>query len=388
MVDHNDSLNSTVTNSFVDSTYETNESQDDSITALKVTEQSKQLPSTTCQMEENETLADTHSEEMKKDFDDSEITCTAHCTEKDTSESLRCNMCMKCYHTKCVGIKNINEVGAWTCACCRRLPQKISLIELQVKNIFENTSKILQTLSTYSENIENNFANLNDRITAISNQNKCAEQSNTSTLSDIQRDINNLKSDVDRKTGFLLSKSQGIFDKVKMTTEIIANINDTKSKKLENKRTAKRRGTETESSATDCHKSDNEESVILIDNESCQSNHNDISTPKNNKPSKQTPKRELTFIVGSGTLRGIETRFLCENVSVKSFNNVSIDSLKEKLSNMDLSRYKNVVLHIGKHDIDTTVDPESFKTKYASLLMSLSDKGCNVIVSGLLLRGG
>ena len=54
----------------------------------------------------------------------------------------------------------------------------------------------------------------------------------------------------------------------------------------------------------------------------------------------QTPKRELTFIVGSGILRGIETRFLCESVKGKSFKNASIDLLKDKLSEMDLSRYK------------------------------------------------
>ena len=205
LVDHNDSLNSTVTNSFLDSTYETNESQVDSITALKVVEQSKQLPSTTCKIEENETLANSHSEEIyKQDFDDSEIKCTAHCTGKDTSESLRCNMCMKWYNTKCVGIKTLTKsehghvlaVGAY-------LKQSDRVAS---KKIFDNTSNILQTLSTYSENIENRFANLNDRITAISNQNKCADQSNTSTLSDIQRDINNLKSDVDRKPGILIVK--------------------------------------------------------------------------------------------------------------------------------------------------------------------------------------
>lgn len=62
-------------------------------------------------------------------------------------------------------------------------------------------------------------------MTAISNQNKCAEQSNTSALSDIQKDINILKSDIDRKTGSLLSKSQVNFGKVKTTTELIAKIN-------------------------------------------------------------------------------------------------------------------------------------------------------------------
>ena len=92
--------------------------------------------------------------------------------------------------------------------------------------------------------------------------------------------------------------------------------------------------------------------------------------------------------MGSGTLRAIETRFLHENVRVKSFKNATIDFLNDKLCKMDLSRYRNVILHIGGHDVDAKIDPNTFKDKYASLLMSLSDKGCDVFVSGLLPRGG
>ena len=327
MGEADDSLNSTVTNSFLDSTYDTSEIHDDSITELKVVEQSKRPLAVTCAAEVNKTLTNKHSEDSYNYTDESTITCTESCTDKDTSESLRCNMCMQWFHTKCVSIKNIDEVGAWTCACCRLIPHKINLIETQVKTILENTSKIMQTFTTYSETMENRFANINDRITAISNQDKCAKQSSTSALSGIQKDIDSLKSDVDRKTTSILSKSQGIFDKVKTTTEMMANIHDNTSCSLSAKQISqsnkdKTKGTEKNSSATDCHQSDDEESVILIENDTTQTNQNNISTPKQSRPTKQIPKRELTFVVGSGTLRAIETRFLHENVRVKSFKTI------------------------------------------------------------------
>ena len=54
---------------------------------------------------------------------------------------------------------------------------------------------------------------------------------------------------------------------------------------------------------------------------------------------------------------------------------------------MDLSRYANTVLHIGGHDNARTKHSE-FKQKYKSLLKSLSDKNCKLVISGLLSRSG
>ena len=73
-------------------------------------------------------------------------------------------------------------------------------------------------------------------------------------------------------------------------------------------------------------------------------------------------------------------------LSVKSFNKAKIETLEEKLSNMDLSRYANIVLHIGGNDIDSRISLSQFKQKYTSLLESLSGKNCKVAISGLLPR--
>ena len=53
---------------------------------------------------------------------------------------------------------------------------------------------------------------------------------------------------------------------------------------------------------------------------------------------------------------------------------------------MDLSRYENIVLHIGGHDIDDRINHSEFKHKYTYLLESLSDTNCKIFISGLLRR--
>ena len=72
---------------------------------------------------------------------------------------------------------------------------------------------------------------------------------------------------------------------------------------------------------------------------------------------------------------------------VKSFRNAKIDDLKDSLDKMDLSCYKNIVIHIGGHDIDTNINTSTFREKYCSLLDYVAQKDLKVHVSGLLPRG-
>lgn len=110
--------------------------------------------------------------------------------------------------------------------------------------------------------------------------------------------------------------------------------------------------------------------------------------PNNNQTRKPQPKRNLTFITGSCILKGIEAKFLDHSVRIKSFREATIEDLHESLVKMDLSRYKNIIIHIGGHDIDNKISQNSFKEKYQLLLDFLKTVGCKLFVSGLLPRGG
>ena len=73
---------------------------------------------------------------------------------------------------------------------------------------------------------------------------------------------------------------------------------------------------------------------------------------------------------------------------IKSFRNAKIEALQPALSQMDLSRYKNIILHVGGHDIDGEIILTAFREKYRALLSSVTHENSEIFVSGLLPRGG
>ena len=158
----------------------------------------------------------------------------------------------------------------------------------------------------------------------------------------ITNETNVLKSDVDRKTSNILSKTDSLMDKMKLTADLVNKIpacenTNNKSKhtnttKVNNEKTKQVKVTETNQPA---------ESVVIPDDEQNHSNNK-----RNEKPQ---PKRDLTFITGSCILKGIDAKFLDRNVRVKSFREAKIENLHESLLKMDLSRYKNIVIHTGGH---------------------------------------
>ena len=76
-------------------------------------------------------------------------------------------------------------------------------------------------MTSLAENFENKFQYLNDRITSLSNQNKRTEQSSISSFSELHQEVVSLKSDLDKKTNTLLSKTQSVYDKVKSTPDLV-----------------------------------------------------------------------------------------------------------------------------------------------------------------------
>ena len=74
--------------------------------------------------------------------------------------------------------------------------------------------------------------------------------------------------------------------------------------------------------------------------------------------------------------------------TLKSFRNAKIKTLRDKITKMELSRYKNIIIHVVGHDVDAKIDQNSFREEYQSLLSVMADSGCKVYISGLLPRGG
>ena len=88
--------------------------------------------------------------------------------------------------------------------------------------LIDSTQKMFTSISLFTEKMENQFEHLNDRLTVISNQNKCEPQAGTDSLSLISNEVLSLKTELERKTNVILSKSQTIFDEMKSTSDLVS----------------------------------------------------------------------------------------------------------------------------------------------------------------------
>ena len=134
-----DSQETTFTASQMDYTYEEAPASDDSVTEQKLLAQSsdrdKRNKDKNSKGKDEETITVT---------DDDEILYIRSCSRNDSSGSIRCNLCIVWFHTECVGISDIDSVGAWVCADCRLLPRTVQVLETQMQIMIKSTEKILK----------------------------------------------------------------------------------------------------------------------------------------------------------------------------------------------------------------------------------------------------
>ena len=92
-------------------------------------------------------------------------------------------------------------------------------------------------------------------------------------------------------------------------------------------------------------------------------------------------------MVDSSILKGVKTKDLNGDTTVRSFPGATIQTLKSKLQEYDIDNCKTIILNVGGNDGDNGADMDSFQDEYISLLESLASDDCRLIVSGLLPRG-
>ena len=393
LADPYDSLNSTVTLSQMDATYGEDADNDDSITKVKTVQKAQQKDKTETKTTKPKQKGQRQRKGKKKSDDQNDIRCIDKCKSDSSSDSIRCNLCMDWFHAACMEIIDIDNVGAWVCTECRKLPLTVSMMKLQLENLLSTTSTIVTQIKSLSNKFENKMEQLDDRLTALSNQQKCSDKTCTDSLSDIREDIGTIKEDVDAKTSSILSKSQTIIDKIKATPDLVSQ--SVKQTIKENNDIIVVENV-IQKATTTANQNNNPQSISekSVAQTTSSSEPSQKEKYKSNEPpqrdqnkSDKTKKADLTLITGSNILRGIETKFLAENVRVKSYKSAKIDTLKDALVKLDFTRYKNIVLHVGGNDIDGKITASSFREKYISLIEYLKGKGLNVYVSGLLPRG-
>ena len=215
---------------------------------------------------------------------------------------------------------------------------------------------MMDFFKTFSENVDSKFQNLNDRITTVINQNKCYDESSTSSMSDIRQDICVMKTDIERKTGTIISKSQSIYDKVKYTSDLVTKIYEGNiaqpnhinkiDKKQDQNSNAEAHSSEKQNQHKNVPKNnqDNQTRQSLCHvrlnevQKQCQNDKSKLAEPstepnsdtvitisdddesdqssKSQKNSAKQQTRNLTLITGSCIMKHVETRFLADNVRI------------------------------------------------------------------------
>ena len=190
----------------------------------------------------------------------------------------------------------------------------------QVETLVQTTSDILRTFETFSKSMEHKFDSLNDRLTGLSSQNKSSKEVCTSSLTDINKDITNLRSEMDKKSNAILSKRQCILDQIKTQPDPATNETPGNNKTKHNQTNHKNQ--KQKSTPVNAHEKQNSTPTVIdldpdSDHESSASNTNNLleniashasrTQSEDESTSTQNQKRDLTFLTGSCILQYIET---------------------------------------------------------------------------------
>ena len=74
-------------------------------------------------------------------IDNDEILCIGSYLLNCASESIGCNLCMVWFHNECVGIPDLESVGAWVCADGKMLPRTVQVLETKTETLLKSTEK-------------------------------------------------------------------------------------------------------------------------------------------------------------------------------------------------------------------------------------------------------
>ena len=249
-----------------------------------------------------------------------------------------------------------------------------------------------------------------DQMTSMSRTMNRKELCITESIESLQTMTKNLKTFLDQKACKILNKTEAVFEKVKTHTESFNTFaNTTSTPKYQNVDTnktlnyPKKAVDKTKNSNMDTntknsgkftnvinkpHVSKGRPNLRLHQKRNQSPNITELSNERDN-PIDLTEKKQIkqtTLLVGSSILKGIKTKELKPNTTVRSFPGATTETLKEKLCAYNLDNCKTIIVHVGGNDADDAKGLETFCDDFISLLESLADKDHRIIVSGLLPR--
>ena len=96
-----------------------------------------------------------------------------------------------------------------------------------------------------------------------------------------------------------------------------------------------------------------------------------------------------TLIIGDSIISGINKKGLMSRVECQPVPGATIDSIIDKLQILDLIKFDNLVVYVGRNDSSGQSDIEHFEHKYQQLILLVKEKNsrCNIFLCSSCPRG-
>ena len=114
------------------------------------------------------------------------------------------------------------------------------------------------------------------------------------------------------------------------------------------------------------------------------------SPPKSNKiGTSQKQSTPQTLIIGDSILSGVNQKGLRNKVECQPVSGASVDSLLEKIKIYDLKIFQNIIIYVSGNDASQNIDIEYIEEKYEQLVCLIKDKNptINIYLCSICPRG-
>lgn len=103
-------------------------------------------------------------------------------------------------------------------------------------------------------------------------------------------------------------------------------------------------------------------------------------------PNSNVPINKKTLFIGDSLLKGINIKGLKNSVDVKTLPGAKSNQLLDQLNSMEVSKYENVIIHVGGNDVADSSTCETLRANLTNITSLLHSYSCKTYMCSLVPR--